>query len=164
MPSKKPTATSGYDKIEYDLVRGTLTFRPKLGGVGRQYLRVPPEVFYGMPSGQNVQAFIECKLHGRYTYNELRPPPAILHYPISGIVAFNPNEDETWEWHLRPGEPQKWPEDPEARFQLFSQTLAQRQPDKKKSLQPRDTLDEKTAEQGELDEGTAAQGERDTET
>jgi hypothetical protein len=61
MATKTTTAAAGY-AIRYDLATRSLSFLSQHGGKDLMYLGVPPEVFYGMPTGQNVQNFIDLSL------------------------------------------------------------------------------------------------------
>ena len=130
MASKKVLPNTGYARVEYDYARRILRFTPTGGGAVIRFLGVPPEVFYGMPSGQNVQNFIELKLRGRFAFEEEPEPPCIDVSLINRTVSVT-LPTEVWVWKQRDGDPRSWPDDPHEAFELFNRTLANRSPDQK---------------------------------
>jgi len=78
MAGKRITGkASGWQSVRYDCHTRTLFFIPNHSGCGLLFRGVPAELFYGMPSGANLDNFIEIKLWGRYVCERVPTPPAL---------------------------------------------------------------------------------------
>jgi hypothetical protein len=77
MAQKPTTQKAAYSAVTYCCHRRILQFTPRRKGSIIQFAGVPMELFYGMPSGINLENFIEIKLQGRYSRTEFPPPPSI---------------------------------------------------------------------------------------
>lgn len=128
MAHKKVTRAAGYSRIDYDIPTRTLTFR----GIGRTaslvFYAVPAELYYGMPSGTNVQNFIDIKLRGRYSMAELRPPPFVTISRIEREVTLH-SEGGRSVWKIRAGEPVALPDDSTDAYEVFARSFLLREPD-----------------------------------
>jgi len=117
-----------YRDIAYDAHRRTLTFKSKGHTETVVFFGVPPEVFYGMPSGANVQNFIDLKLQGRYVMAVIKPPPVVAWSTINQTctVYF---DDRTCVWHRTADEPRAMSEHPDEAYEQFMVTFGLRVPD-----------------------------------
>ena len=121
---------SNYVGAKYDIETRTLSFVPKSGTHKLCFYGVPSDVYYGMPSGANLQNFIDLRLMGRYAMATLRPPPLVQYSLINQRVTIE-YEDATYEWNRREGEPQAFPDSSYEAFALFQATYGQREADRK---------------------------------
>jgi hypothetical protein len=129
MAGKRITSRDAtYDHVHYNVETRSLYFRSKSGGKGLVFLGVPQEVFYGMPSGANLENFIVLKLQGRYTRVEIPAPPLISYSRINAECHVY-REGIKYTYKTRPGEPTSMPDNAEEAFALFAQTYANREPD-----------------------------------
>jgi hypothetical protein len=129
MASKTVTRSAGFSDIRYDVATHNLLFVGKGGGKSLMFLGVPPELFYGMPSGTNVDNFIQLKLIGRYSLVEIKPPPTIAYSTINKEFYLMEG-DFTYTWKWQEGDPVALPENEHDAFARFMATVGRRPHDK----------------------------------
>lgn len=141
--AKKPTLPKhGYSGINYDIETRILRFTATGGKGGVAFIGVPAEVFYGMPTGYNVQNFIDLKLRGRYTMIQIKPPPVVAYSHMNKEWTVY-HETEKWIYKQRPGWPTNTSDsDEEANYARFLALAADLAPDVRIPISP--TLDPET--------------------
>jgi hypothetical protein len=95
MSKKAATSKSGWAAVDYCIYRRLLRFTPAHGGNVLIFKGVPPDIFYGMPSGINLTNFIDIKLRGRYEMAEIQPPPSISYSTLNREYRVQSEEGTT---------------------------------------------------------------------
>jgi len=130
MAGKRITAQfAEFGAVNYNIETRTLLFSAKAQGKSLLFLGVPPDLFYGMPSGTNVRNFIDLKLRGRYSMVELTPPPIITYSLINKEVTVYLNDGTELIYKTRTGEPTAFGTNETEAFQIFQETYGRRAPD-----------------------------------
>lgn len=130
--ARKPVRSAGViSGLHYDLHRRVLTVQGAHGQPTRRFLRVPPEVFYGMPNGTNAENFVQMKLHGVYAQEVEEAPPLYCFSWINKTVTRLLQDPDAPAdiWYLRDDDPTAFPDDENERHELFKRTFGLRPPD-----------------------------------
>jgi len=123
---KEVTSASKWARLEYDEARRTLRFVGSYGGPCVTFKCVPPELFYGAPSGKNLENFFTLKVYGRFEMEvETKPPTITLSmWKKEWTVTWPDGESHTWA--VEPGDPTIVPLDPRAAYDLHLATYAKK--------------------------------------
>ena len=102
MAKKKVSPNTGYSEIHYNIETRQLRFYDHLGNVF-VYHGIPGELFYGMPSGPNVQNFIDLKLRGRFEVHVEAAKPLVEYNLLAKELRVYIG-DERWIWNVLDGQ------------------------------------------------------------
>ena len=119
---------SMFDAAHYNIDTKSLFFRHKAGGKSLLFLGVPEDVFYGMPSGANLENFISIKLQGRYSLVEMPPLPVLAYSVINQELRLF-KDGQVLTYKTRKGEPTAISDNPTLAWQSYLDSYAKREPD-----------------------------------
>ena len=125
---KPLTAKAAFAGVEYSMETRIMTFIGKGESDSFLFYGVPPELYYGMPTGINLATFIALKLKGRYSMTQIKAAPIVYESGLNKEVRVDFGL-ETWTWSRLKDEPSIPEGNSLERYKFFAEHY-KRPPDK----------------------------------